>query len=463
MASSSASSSSSPSTYSPRNRSRFGDTTFTKVFVGGLAWETPTEELRRYFEQRANCNIASQGKPRPSPRQVSPLDLSSRCCAQGGGKTIARTGAHLVADCHPQSSTLLLSGESHLLRPHSHPPTMKSYMDQPHLHQLLLLLTVTLTWRSPSKLQGQVFLPRHRADVRRTWSILRPTYPSRLQLHHMEFRTPRQAHKLLSNPPQLKQTLMTKKLEGGNLQLPSQLLLINIVDRSISKNHGTWSIKKSHCSVEGNPSLTDAAAPSSLATANHLPAITADSISRSGFAKTLPSTIESLLVDLPIAALVHTGLPLFRWYARWPVLFTVNQIAASFTTVNVVLPELAAFFAAACRFLCLGAPLTILIRSNKGILPIGCRLTVEKDEPRLPSFTLHESFLISSSASKSLSFSCDSAAHLLLLPLCTGSCRPTKRRPILHGHSHSSGHLPPQPREFLLYGDLMYLNLHHIQ
>ncbi|RWW37834.1 hypothetical protein BHE74_00056997, partial [Ensete ventricosum] len=31
--------------------SRFGDTTFTKVFVGGLAWETPTEELRRYFEQ----------------------------------------------------------------------------------------------------------------------------------------------------------------------------------------------------------------------------------------------------------------------------------------------------------------------------------------------------------------------------------------------------------------------------
>ncbi|CAL9111065.1 unnamed protein product, partial [Musa textilis] len=115
MASSSASSSSSHSTYSPRNRSRFGDTTFTKVFVGGLAWETPTEEHRRYFEQfgeileaviitdkitgrskgygfvtfresesarrsvadpnpvidgrRANCNIASQGKPRPTPRQ----------------------------------------------------------------------------------------------------------------------------------------------------------------------------------------------------------------------------------------------------------------------------------------------------------------------------------------------------------------------------------------------------------
>ncbi|GAB4845032.1 hypothetical protein Ancab_040117 [Ancistrocladus abbreviatus] len=94
-------------------RSPFGDTTYTKVFVGGLAWETPTEKMRQYFEQfgeileaviitdkntgkskgygfvtfrdpesarracadpnpvldgrRANCNIASFGRPRPSP------------------------------------------------------------------------------------------------------------------------------------------------------------------------------------------------------------------------------------------------------------------------------------------------------------------------------------------------------------------------------------------------------------
>lgn len=94
-------------------RSPFGDTTFTKVFVGGLAWETPTEEMRKYFQKfgdileaviitdkntgkskgygfvtfrdpdsarqacadpnpmidgrRANCNIASFGRPRPSP------------------------------------------------------------------------------------------------------------------------------------------------------------------------------------------------------------------------------------------------------------------------------------------------------------------------------------------------------------------------------------------------------------
>lgn len=27
------------------------DTTFTKLFVGGLAWETRSETMRRYFEQ----------------------------------------------------------------------------------------------------------------------------------------------------------------------------------------------------------------------------------------------------------------------------------------------------------------------------------------------------------------------------------------------------------------------------
>ncbi|KAG9129680.1 hypothetical protein Leryth_017758 [Lithospermum erythrorhizon] len=94
-------------------RSPFGDTTYTKVFVGGLAWETPTDVMQSYFEQfgeileaviitdkntgkskgygfvtfrdpesarsacamtnpvidgrRANCNIASLGRPRPSP------------------------------------------------------------------------------------------------------------------------------------------------------------------------------------------------------------------------------------------------------------------------------------------------------------------------------------------------------------------------------------------------------------
>ncbi|XP_021648393.2 uncharacterized protein LOC110641106 isoform X2 [Hevea brasiliensis] len=91
--------------------SSFGNTTYTKVFVGGLAWETQSETMGRYFEQfgeileavvitdkntgrskgygfvtfrepeaakracadptpiidgrRANCNLASLGRPRP--------------------------------------------------------------------------------------------------------------------------------------------------------------------------------------------------------------------------------------------------------------------------------------------------------------------------------------------------------------------------------------------------------------
>ncbi|XP_020518196.1 RNA-binding protein 24-B isoform X2 [Amborella trichopoda] len=33
------------------NGAKFGDTTYTKIFVGGLAWETQRETMRRYFEQ----------------------------------------------------------------------------------------------------------------------------------------------------------------------------------------------------------------------------------------------------------------------------------------------------------------------------------------------------------------------------------------------------------------------------
>lgn len=31
--------------------SQFGDTTYTKVFVGGLAWETQKETMKKYFQQ----------------------------------------------------------------------------------------------------------------------------------------------------------------------------------------------------------------------------------------------------------------------------------------------------------------------------------------------------------------------------------------------------------------------------
>ncbi|WOL19941.1 RNA-binding protein 38 isoform X1 [Canna indica] len=136
--------SSSSSTSSPQYRSRFGDTTWTKVFVGGLAWETPTEELRRYFEQfgdileaviitdkatgrskgygfvtfrdpesarrsvvdpnpvidgrRANCNIASLGRPRTSPRQGRSQEGSTQ---QGPPQALGPTYGRVPAQVPP--------------------------------------------------------------------------------------------------------------------------------------------------------------------------------------------------------------------------------------------------------------------------------------------------------------------------------------------------------------------------
>ncbi|XP_004494888.1 probable RNA-binding protein ARP1 isoform X1 [Cicer arietinum] len=100
----------------------FGDTTLTKVFVGGLAWETPKDTLREHFQKyghileaviisdkltgrskgygfvtfkeaeaakkaceeptvmingrRANCNLASLGARRPIIRTSSPQEYS---------------------------------------------------------------------------------------------------------------------------------------------------------------------------------------------------------------------------------------------------------------------------------------------------------------------------------------------------------------------------------------------------
>lgn len=115
--------------------SPFGDTTYTKVFVGGLAWETQSDTMRRYFEQfgeileavvitdrvtgrskgygfvtfsdpefarracvdpspiidgrRANCNLASLGRPRPPPfghfRAITPYFVSGQGPQTYGG------------------------------------------------------------------------------------------------------------------------------------------------------------------------------------------------------------------------------------------------------------------------------------------------------------------------------------------------------------------------------------------
>lgn len=167
--------SSSPSSY----RSRFGDTTLTKVFVGGLAWETPTEELRRYFEQfgeileaviiadkntgrskgygfvtfrdadsarrsvadpnpvidgrRANCNIASMGRPRPSPprgrNQVGSI-------YQGSSQAVGPSYSRVPAQMPPAPSVLYPTPFGYLTYPTDYAYQQAMYNPQmtPHYY-----------------------------------------------------------------------------------------------------------------------------------------------------------------------------------------------------------------------------------------------------------------------------------------------------------------------------------------
>ncbi|KAL6861794.1 hypothetical protein ACP4OV_017494 [Aristida adscensionis] len=142
--SSSTASAASPGGGGPRPfRSRFGDTTLTKVFVGGLAWETPSEGLRQHFERygdileavvitdrltgrskgygfvtfrepeaarravqdpnptiagrRANCNIASLGPPRPAQPREQGL-AGAPPAATGHGPAVRPQAAGAAAD-----------------------------------------------------------------------------------------------------------------------------------------------------------------------------------------------------------------------------------------------------------------------------------------------------------------------------------------------------------------------------
>lgn len=123
-------------------RSPFGDTTFTKIFVGGLAWETHTDVMRAYFEQfgdileaviitdkntgkskgygfvtfrdpdsarracgdpnpvidgrRANCNIAALGRPRPSPPRAGRNQMGTSPYSHGGASPSSSTSSYIT-------------------------------------------------------------------------------------------------------------------------------------------------------------------------------------------------------------------------------------------------------------------------------------------------------------------------------------------------------------------------------
>ncbi|KAG2729997.1 hypothetical protein I3843_01G268800 [Carya illinoinensis] len=130
-------------TMSNNNMGLFGDTTLTKVFVGGLAWETPKEAMREHFEKygeileaviisdkvtgrskgygfvtfkeaeaakkacedatpiingrRANCNLASLGARRPRSASTTPPQQGSN----GGARPATGAPANQVQWYYP--------------------------------------------------------------------------------------------------------------------------------------------------------------------------------------------------------------------------------------------------------------------------------------------------------------------------------------------------------------------------
>ena len=86
----------------------YGDTTFTKVFVGGLAWETRSEGLRAHFEAYGDILEAvvitdrttgrSKGYGFVSTPSSSAFSLVRICCAGSGGAWPVRLFSFSVGD-----------------------------------------------------------------------------------------------------------------------------------------------------------------------------------------------------------------------------------------------------------------------------------------------------------------------------------------------------------------------------
>ncbi|CAN8292178.1 unnamed protein product [Cochlearia groenlandica] len=154
--------------------SPFGDTTLTKVFVGGLAWETLSETLRRHFEQygeileavvitdkntgrskgygfvtyrdpeaarracadptpiidgrRANCNLASLGRPRlPMQYAVIPnIHGRIRPASPYVGSPQGPRGS--IFGSHPYQQTPAYSYQQGLMYPYGVTPYAPNYM-----------------------------------------------------------------------------------------------------------------------------------------------------------------------------------------------------------------------------------------------------------------------------------------------------------------------------------------------
>ncbi|WOL12372.1 hypothetical protein Cni_G21138 [Canna indica] len=155
--------------------SPFGDTTYTKVFVGGLAWETKSETLRRHFEQfgeileavvitdkntgrskgygfvtfrdpdsarracadpspvidgrRANCNLASLGRPHPA----LPFGVRPRSVVPFTGGVSVQQGPYVGSPTHQQSVPFSYQ-QGFPYSPYSYNPYGMDYMYQQNVY-----------------------------------------------------------------------------------------------------------------------------------------------------------------------------------------------------------------------------------------------------------------------------------------------------------------------------------------
>ncbi|KAF8014993.1 hypothetical protein BT93_H0707 [Corymbia citriodora subsp. variegata] len=154
--------------------SPFGDTTYTKVFIGGLAWETRSEALHRHFEQfgeileavviteknsgrskgygfvtfqdpesawracadptpvidgrRTNCNLASLGRP-----QLPLFYGHLRPVPAYGGGVHATGGTHLGSIGYQQPASYSFQ-HGHVYPPHGYTTTGPEYIMQPGVY-----------------------------------------------------------------------------------------------------------------------------------------------------------------------------------------------------------------------------------------------------------------------------------------------------------------------------------------
>ncbi|CAL4938881.1 unnamed protein product [Urochloa decumbens] len=122
---------------SPAAAAAFGDTTLTKVFVGGLAWETHKDTLREHFERYGDILEAVIISDKLTGRSkgygfvtFKEADAAKKACEDAtpviNGRRANCNLASLGAKPRPQPSHLLRPSPPATPAPHAHAPALPS-------------------------------------------------------------------------------------------------------------------------------------------------------------------------------------------------------------------------------------------------------------------------------------------------------------------------------------------------